>query len=47
MLAAVTGSQLGRLLRPSLLKWASVVVFAAVGLVVLASSLSVGGENPG
>ena len=43
VLAAVAGAQLGRLVRPSLVKWASVVLFAAVGLLVLASSVPLSG----
>ncbi len=40
LLAVVAGSQLGRYLHPKVLKWASVVVFAAVGLLVLFSAIS-------
>jgi len=39
VLAAVTGSQVGRVLAPSLLKWGSVVVFAMVGMLVIGSTL--------
>ena len=41
VLAAVTGSQVGRVLAPSLLKWGSAVVFATVGMLVLGSTLLV------
>jgi len=34
----VTGSQVGRFLAPSLLKWGSAVVFATVGMLVLGST---------
>jgi Ca2+/H+ antiporter, TMEM165/GDT1 family len=37
VLAAVAGSQFGRYLSPRVLKWASVILFAAVGVLVLAS----------
>ena len=43
VLAAVAGAQLGRLIRPSVVKWASVVLFAAVGLLVLTSTVSLSG----
>ena len=39
--AALAGAQLGHYLRPHLLKWASVILFAVVGVVVLASALMV------
>jgi len=38
VLAAVAGAQFGRYLRPRVLKWASVALFAAVGLLVLRSA---------
>jgi putative Ca2+/H+ antiporter (TMEM165/GDT1 family) len=38
LLAVVAGSQLSRFLRPRLLKWISVAVFAFVGVVVLISA---------
>ena len=39
LLAVVAGSQLSRFLRPRLLKWISVAVFAFVGVVVLISAI--------
>jgi Ca2+/H+ antiporter, TMEM165/GDT1 family len=41
ILAALTGAHLGRYLPPRLVKWASVVLFAVVGIVVIASTLTV------
>ena len=40
LLAVVAGSQLGRYVHPKFLKWASVAVFAAVGLLVLLSAIT-------
>jgi len=42
LLAAVAGAPLGRYLPPRLVKWASVVLFAAVGSVVIVSALRPG-----
>jgi putative Ca2+/H+ antiporter (TMEM165/GDT1 family) len=42
VVAAVAGARLARSVAPSVLKWASAALFAAVGLVVLASAV-VGG----
>jgi len=39
VVATVTGSHVGRFLAPSLLKWGSAVLFAAVGLVVVGTTL--------
>ena len=38
ILAAVAGARLGRYLPPRIVKWASVVLFAAVGVVVIVST---------
>jgi Ca2+/H+ antiporter, TMEM165/GDT1 family len=42
ILAAVAGARLGRYLPPRIVKWASVVLFAAVGVVVIVSMLTSG-----
>ncbi|MBV9580480.1 MAG: TMEM165/GDT1 family protein [Chloroflexi bacterium] len=45
VLAATVGSQLGRLVRPTLLNRLSAVLFAAIGLVMIVSALGV--QMPG
>jgi putative Ca2+/H+ antiporter (TMEM165/GDT1 family) len=42
ILAAAAGSRLGRYLPPRLVKWASVILFAAVGLVIIVSTFESG-----
>jgi putative Ca2+/H+ antiporter (TMEM165/GDT1 family) len=42
ILASVAGARLGRYLPPRIVKWASVVLFAAVGVVVIVSVLTSG-----
>ena len=40
ILAALTGAHLGRYLPPRFVKWASVALFAVVGVVVITSTLT-------
>jgi putative Ca2+/H+ antiporter (TMEM165/GDT1 family) len=41
ILAALTGAHLGRFLPARVVKWASVALFAVVGVVVIVSTLTV------
>jgi putative Ca2+/H+ antiporter (TMEM165/GDT1 family) len=42
VLAAVAGSRLGKYMPPRIVKWASAALFAAVGVLVIASTLTSG-----